>query len=265
LFEKFSTFRVTIRRILRSTSVSGLFSAGKFVRITIQQRSIPMKKVSLHQFNAKIALISIIGLSLAIMMVWSTASGAPQAPKGNNRLKVAAAEFDPQHDCDASAAWVKNIGLTFPDDRVAFGFLMHKLCSTDFNAASFGLISGAAGQALIGPDAIGFDYKNFNAGFQAHCGAGAPRFNVSMSDGSFHFLGGCSNGTQTPSPRGTGWTQVRFNPQDPTQCFPPIPTNTTIVSISLVFDEGSETPGLNGSPEIVLDNIFINGRFATRP
>jgi hypothetical protein len=222
-----------------------------------------MKKILLHrQFNAKIALV-LIPLSLAIVMVGSTASGGPG--KGGNALKVTATEFDPQHDCDANAAWVKNIGLPAPDDAFAYGLLMHKLCSTDDNAAAFGIISGAKGQALIGPDSIGFDYKDFNSGFQAHCGAGAPRFNVSMSDGSFHFLGGCSNGTKSPSPRGTGWTQVRFNPQDSTQCFPIIPTNTTIVSISLVFDEGSDTPGFGGSPEIVLDNIFINGRFATRP
>ena len=57
---------------------------------------------------------------------------------------------------------------------------------------------------------------------------------------------------------------MRFDPQSPFQTFPAIPTNATIVSIALVFDEGSDQDP-NGSPEIVLDNIFINGRFATRP
>jgi hypothetical protein len=202
-------------------------------------------------------------VAVAMVMTWAP-NGSAQGKGKANVLKVQAAEFDPQHDCDAAAAWVKGIGLTAPDDTYAYGLLLHKLCSTDTNAAAFGLISGVKGEALIGADALGFDYKNSNAGFIAHCGAGAPRFNVSMSDGSFHFIGGCANGTQTPSPRGTGWTQVRFSPQDPGQAFPIVPVNASIVSISLVFDEGSDSDP-NGSPEIVLDNIFINGKFATRP
>ena len=220
------------------------------------------RKVSLRNTMA-FRFLPVVALALAIAMVWAASSSAQN--KGNsNVLRIAAAEFDPQHDCDAAAAWVKNIGLTAANDAFAYGFLMHKLCSTDFNAAAFGLISGVKGQTLIGADALGFDYKEANGGFLAHCGAGAPRFNVSMSDGSFHFVGGCGNGTKTPSPRGTGWIQVRFDPQSPLQAFPPVPTNATIVSISLVFDEGSDSDP-NGSPEIVLDNIFINGRFVTRP
>ena len=179
------------------------------------------------------------------------------------RLRVKAAEFDPDRLCDAAAKWVKNIGLTGPGDSFAYAFRMRKLCSTETNAASFGVITGVKGETLIGPDALGYDYKNVNGGFLAHCGAGAPRFNVQMSDGSFHFIG-CSAGTQTESPRGTGWTQVRINPQDPNQAFPPVPTNATITSIALVFDEGPDV-GFSGSPEIVLDNIVVNGKTATRP
>lgn len=222
-----------------------------------------MKRQSLFSGVKTSGLIPLVALVALVGMTLVTNSAA----QGGNsaKFKVQAAEFDPQHDCDAAATWVKGIGLTGPDDKYAYGFLMHKLCSTDFNAAAFGLISGVKGQLLIGPDALGFDYKDQNGGFVAHCGAGAPRFNVSLSDGSFHFIGGCSNGTKTsPSPRGTGWTQVRFNPQDPNQSFPVCPTNATIVSIALVFDEGSDQDP-NGSPEIVLDNIFINGRFVTKP
>ncbi len=222
-----------------------------------------MNRESLSSGVKASRLIPIVALALVMVMSWAT-NGAAQG--GNSaRLKVQAAEFDPQHDCDAAAEWVKGIGLSGADDKFAYGLLMHKLCSTDFNAAAFGLISGVKGQTLIGPDALGFDYKDQNGGFVAHCGAGAPRFNLSMSDGSFHFLGGCSNGTKTsPSPRGTGWTQVRIDPQNPNQAFPTVPTNATIVSIALVFDEGSDQDP-NGSPEIVLDNIFINGRFASKP
>jgi len=215
----------------------------------------------IKRFVLIVAAVSLTGL------IVGGVGAAPPASSSSKAFKVAPAEFDPQHDCDASAAWVKNIGLQFAPagqtDAFAYGFLMHKLCSTDTNAASFGLISGVKGQFLNTPDALGFDYKNQNGGFLAHCGAGAPRFNVSMTDG-FHFIGGCANGTQSPSPRGTGWTQVRFDPQSFSQAFPPVAPSATIISISLVFDEGSDNGGF-GSPEIVLDNIVVNGRMAVRP
>ena len=197
---------------------------------------------------------------LAVVMLSPTSVGA----QTTSALRVRAAEFDPEHACDAAAAWIKGIGLFAASDKFAYALRLHKLCATEVNAASFGLISGVKGEALIGPDVLGFDYKNVNGGFVAHCGSGAPRFNVALSDGTFHFIGGCANGVQTPSPRGTGWTQVRFDPQDPNHAFPVVPTNATIVSIALVFDEGSDIDP-NGSPEIVLDNIFVNGKFATRP
>ena len=197
----------------------------------------------------------------ALAMATSLATIAAEAQV--SRLRVKAAKFDPERVCDANAAWIRNIGLASFNDKFAYAFRMHKLCSTDTNAASFGLISGVKGQTLIGTEALGYDYKNVNAGFLAHCGAGAPRFNVLMSDGTFSFIG-CSAGTKTESPRGTGWTQVRFNPQDPAQSFPTVPTNATIESIALVFDEGSDV-GFNGSPEIVLENIVVNGKIAGRP
>jgi hypothetical protein len=210
-------------------------------------------------------------IAAAVMLGTVAVSSAGAAAGGNTNsggLKVAATEFDPQHNCDANAAWIKNIGLQFAPagqtDPFAYGFLMHKLCSTDTNAAAFGVISGAKGQFLNTPGALGFDYKKQNGGFLAHCGAGAPRFNVSMTDG-FHFIGGCNNGTKTdPSPRGTGWVQVRFDPQDPNQAFPTVAPSATISSISLVFDEGSDQ-GAGGSPEIVLDNIVLNGTMAVKP
>ena len=219
------------------------------------------ENVAIHSWRL-VRVVSVVVLSLAIGMFWA-ASSIAQNRSGAKVLKVQGTEFDPQHICDAEATWVRGIGLFAPDDSFASGFLMHKLCATTTNAAAFGLISGATGQTLIG-EALGFDYKNVNGGFLAHCGSGAPRFNVSMSDGSFHFIGGCANGTKTPETPATGWTRVRFDAQSGSQAFPFVPLNATIVNISLAYDEGSDTPGFDCSPEIVLDNIFINGRFVTR-
>jgi hypothetical protein len=201
---------------------------------------------------------------IAGVVVTSWVIGSAHGKGPSNALKVQGAEFDPQRRCDAKAAWVKGVGLFADNDAFAYGFLMHKLCSTDTNAASFGVISGVNGQTLIGPEALGFDYKNVNGGFVAHCSAGSPRFNVTLSDGSFHFIGGCGSGTKAADTPATGWTRVRFDPQSPTQAFPVVPQNATIASIALVFDEGSDVDP-NGSPEIMLDNVFVNGRFAARP
>src|SRR5262245_47121664 len=234
---------------------------GHFAKQPIQEeRSMSRRSARSHATGWWVLSLVVV----ATMLTWTTDGAAEGKGQGKADLSVRAAEFDPEHQCDAAAAWVRNIGLTASNDAFAFALLMHKLCSTETNAAAFGLISGVKGELLIGPNALGFDYKDVNEGFVAHCGAGAPRFNVSLSDGSFHFIGGCANGGHSESPRGTGWAQVRFQPQDTAPAFPPLPTIATIVSIALVFDEGSDQDP-NGSPEIVLDNIFINGKFATRP
>ena len=206
--------------------------------------------------------IGIAALSLGLVLLGAM-PGAAQG-KGGAALKIQPAEFDPEHVCEAKPDWVRGVGLFAPDDRFAAAFVMRKPCSTATNAAAFGLISGVKGETLIGLDALGFDYKNSNGGFAAHCGAGAPRFQVVTSDGSFSFLGGCANATKFSDVPATGWTRVRIDPQNPGQAFPMVPTNATIVNIALVFDEGPDTDP-NGSPEIVLDNIFINGKFATKP
>ncbi len=99
---------------------------------------------------------------------------------------------------------------------------------------------------------IGFDIRN-----GSHCSGGSPRFDVQASDG-FHFLGGCGNGTQTPAPQDPLWTRVRIDPTNPSQSFPVIAAGATIQSISITFDEGTDTAG--GMPGLaVLDNIDING------
>ena len=85
---------------------------------------------------------------------------------------------------------------------------------------------------------------------------------------SFHFVGGCSNdSTPTPAPQDAQWTRVRFELINPAESFPPIPPGSTIVSISILFDEGTDTASLqdpNGVGLAVIDNIFIDGRVITR-
>ncbi len=108
---------------------------------------------------------------------------------------------------------------------------------------------------------VGFDYRN-----GGHCGAGAPRFNVTTRDGVFSFVGGCSNGTASPAPQDPlEWTRVLINVTSPSQAFPPLAVGSQIESISIIYDEGTDTATSDslGVGLAVLDNIHVNGELIT--
>ena len=132
--------------------------------------------------------------------------------------------------------------------------------STDCSSAG-ARITGVRGLSVDATFTLGFDYRN-----GGHCGAGAPRFNVvakpATGPNTSHFVGGCANGVQTAAPQDPAqWTRARFTPA---QQFPSIPPGSRIVSITLIYDEGTDTASdqdLNGVGLAVVDNIFINGQF----
>jgi hypothetical protein len=110
---------------------------------------------------------------------------------------------------------------------------------------------------------LGFDYRN-----GTHCGAGAPRFNITTADG-FTYFAGCAAGTKTAAPQDPlEWTRVRIAAVEGF-IFPAAPTNppfvlgvTPVSSLSIVFDEGTDTPGTEdprGVGLAVIDNIDVNG------
>src|SRR5204863_9718919 len=119
-------------------------------------------------------------------------------------------------------------------------------------------ITGANGTTVSATTEFGFDYRN-----GGHCGAGAPRFNVTTNDNITHF-GGCAGGTPTPAPQDPAqWTRVRLTPA---QFFPPIVPGTKIKSISIIFDEGTDSSSPsdpNGVGLAVIDNIDVNGKLIT--
>lgn len=155
------------------------------------------------------------------------------------------------------------------------GLLLSKNGTTPDCSAPGAEIKGVRGRTVTASFQLGFDYRN-----GGHCGAGAPRFNVVVRPPSgpetFHFVGGCSNdSTPTPAPQDPlQWTQVRFEVTSPTESFPPIPLGSRIRSITLVFDEGTDTPtgprpsGDLGNPSgiglTVVDNIFVGGQYIRR-
>ena len=172
-----------------------------------------------------------------------------------------------------TAAWLGGMGL--PDDGgdTAFngvpdtakdphyGLLLSKNGPSPDCSSAGARILGARGMSVDATFTLGFDFRN-----GGHCGAGAPRFNVVVTPptgpNTSHFVGGCANGVQTPAPQdAVEWTRARFAAA---QQFPSIPPGSTIVSITLLYDEGTDTASAqdpNGVGLAVVDNIFIDGQF----
>jgi len=183
-------------------------------------------------------------------------------------------------DCGAAAgsrivtaAWLKGMGL--PDNggmnsnpldssnnpNKRDGLLLSKNGPTPDCSAAGASIKGVKGMTVSETFEVGFDYRN-----GGHCGAGAPRFNVTTRDGVFSFVGGCSNGTASPAPQDPSeWTRVRINVTSPSQAFPPLAVGSQIESISIFYDEGTDTANndTQGVGLAVVDNIFINGELIT--
>jgi len=190
-----------------------------------------------------------------------------------------------------TSAWLAGMGLpdnggantsaadlaTNPNKRDRHrGLLLSKNGPTADCSAAGARIKGVKGIMVTPTFELGYDYRD-----GSHCGAGAPRFNVSYTlpgggDG-FSFVGGCSNdATPTAAPQDPlQWSRVRFGTSNPGESFPIIPAGSRIESITLIFDEGTDVStaprpasGDLGNPAgiglAVLDNIFINGRFIRR-
>jgi hypothetical protein len=175
-----------------------------------------------------------------------------------------------------TAAWLGGMGLPDNGDTELNtpqsssdrdGLLLNKNGLMADCSSSGARIRGVRGTAVDATFTLGFDYRD-----GGHCGAGAPRFNVTTRapNGSetFHFVGGCGNeATPTPAPQdGVNWSRVRFT--NPEGWFPPALPGSRIVSISILYDEGTDVPSSNGKSQepsgiglAVIDNIFINGRF----
>ena len=130
-----------------------------------------------------------------------------------------------------TSAWLTGLGL--PDDG-SFnttptnldphnGLLLSKNGLTGDCSAAGATITKVKGITLT---ELGFDVRN-----GSHCSGGAPRFNVTASDG-FHFVGSCqADPAPTLAPQDpTAWTRVRFAPAG---FFPPLTPGATIKSISI--------------------------------
>jgi hypothetical protein len=147
------------------------------------------------------------------------------------------------------------------------GLLLSKNGPTSDCSSAGVTISGTGREFTV--TELGFDYRN-----GTHCGAGAPRFNITSSAG-FTYFAGCAAGAATPAPQDPlEWTRVRFT--SAAQVFPQFPDNppfvfgpggTEVRRLAIVYDEGTDTPTAEdprGVGLAVLDNIDVNGRLIRR-
>ena len=148
---------------------------------------------------------------------------------------------------------LRGVGAT----RVGTGlhYLVVNIMASVLFLIGVSMIYGVAGTLTE----LGFDYRN-----DGHCGAGAPRFNVYTTAGTYFFFG-CAYGVHTPVPGTTDWTRVRFLDADafPADGVTPFPGFGTavVIGIDIVFDEGTDVgPGF-----AMLDNIDVNGMLIGKP
>jgi len=164
--------------------------------------------------------------------------------------------YDPGHTGVSVSQWQPGSGL--PDaGNSNHGLYLTKFASTSTLAAAGASIKGVNGIKL---STLGFDVRN-----DGWCGAGAPRYNVTLVGGdSFYFFFGCAYGIHTPILGYPNWTRVRFTDADAFAAnggtWPGF-GNAQIAAIDLVFDEGTDVgPGFT-----FVDNLAINSTLIGKP
>jgi hypothetical protein len=176
------------------------------------------------------------------------------ASAASKKIKAKPFIFDPEYSGIVVAAWVTHQGL--PDaGKSDHALYLQKDGLTSVVASAGAVIRGVEGITL---NELGFDIRN-----DGHCGAGAPRFNVTTTAGDLYFFG-CAYGTHKPI--NADWTQVRFTDADASpqlSTAPPWPGFgiVEVGSIMIIFDEGTD----QGQGFTFLDNIDVNGALIGKP
>jgi hypothetical protein len=202
-------------------------------------------------------------------------------------FKVEPSVFDPAHTFLVQSTWLSGTGCptnaktydgsttsTYTDpacptgdskDKTNQGLLLVKTGPTANYAAAQAELEGVKGPITE----LGYDIRKPGPEGSlgprgSHCGAGAPRFDIELKDGSSYFLG-CNSPPATTQVPGTGWTRLRWGGSVPllgynasTGVLEPITGD--VKNIAIVFDEGQDA---SGGPDqfgaAFLDNIDVNG------
>ncbi|MFL5603408.1 MAG: hypothetical protein ACJ77R_08370 [Gemmatimonadaceae bacterium] len=169
---------------------------------------------------------------------------------------------------DSYAAWRAHEGLQDSRGSADHALYFQKMTTTATVAAGVARIMGLDGRPLSAIVGLSWEHR-----IDGWCGAGAPRWDIIVSDASGDrgviFLG-CAAAVHTPGsganwirdsyPAGTAIASLPatgftpdFNPSDA----------LTISELLIVFDEGTDVPANPGF--VFLDNITVNGHVFTGP
>jgi hypothetical protein len=154
-----------------------------------------------------------------------------------------------------------------PRDKKVEGLLLSKTGPTT-NFASAQAVVKKAPKTIT---ELGWDIRKPGAELSAgvrgsHCGAGAPRWNITTKTGQTYFVG-CNSPPATSQVPGTGYIRMRWGattPAVPAGPGSPAPLGTLEVKhLKIVFDEGYDS-GPSNFGLAVLDNIDVNGQLVGR-
>ena len=203
-------------------------------------------------------------------------------------IQVHARTYDPAHTHLAQSGWIAGIGCptgagvsttggTSPDttytdpacptgdskDGTVEGLLMVKTGPTANFAAAVADLRTAKKMLLT---ELGYDLRKPVSTADprgSHCGAGAPRFDITLKNGSSYFIG-CNSPPPTTQTAGNGWLRLRWGAAGTllasnasTGAVENI-SGQAVSEIQLVMDEGQDT-GPDNTGLAVLDNVDVTG------
>lgn len=198
-------------------------------------------------------------------------------PADQVAFQVHPGTFDPANTDLVGSLWVKGAGCpsnaavaTYPattptgppftdpacltgdtNDKDVEGLLLVKTGPTSNNAAAVATIIGLPKNLVL--TELGYDLRKPASPTDprgSHCGAGAPRFNITTTVDSY-FLG-CNSPPPTVPATSDAWIRLRWGSPLPLMAYNSMfalaQVQGTVKSIEIVFDEGQDTPRTISGP-----------------
>jgi len=205
----------------------------------------------------------------------------------NSKFQVIPRLYDPFHTNMAFSGWLSGTGCptkatinttgspsgnaTYTDpacatgdtnDKTNEGLFLVKTGPTGDYAAALADITGLKTQVVT---ELGYDIRKPTSATDprgSHCGAGAPRFDISTTDGKSYFIG-CNSPPATTFVVGNGWLRLRWGGTTGLMGYNASTgilelITSPVKTIQIVMDEGQDT-GPDNFGAAVLDNIDVNG------
>ena len=201
---------------------------------------------------------------IAVVAIVALAMAGPALGAKKTKFKAKPFVFDPGATGIVSAKWVTHQGLG-DAGKSDHALVLQKNGTTATVASAGAAVSKVKNLVLT---ELGFDIED-----GTHCSGGAPRYDVTLTDGSVFFFR-CADGDMTSwgaDSQGDTWTRVRFTVAvyggGPTLVWPGFGV-AEAQAIHVVFDEGTDTAGLPEGTTLGLvrmDNLDVNGKLMGKP